>query len=175
MNAVSNFVGSISPDMFGNNAKSIAQNFDMGDTTFSDLLEKQINKIQQTNQFDFVNSLDFYTGINMGDFDGTLPQFGVNTNNKFGENNDMLESIKPIQESENSASVNLKDTKNMSSSEVVTFFKSLFDSKPTLADTSTSSLFEFEKKMAAGKYNQYARNIVTDLTEFVSDTMKIKS
>ena len=58
---------------------------------------------------------------------------------------------------------------------VVTFFTSLFDSKPTLTDTSSSELFYFERKVAAGKYNRYARNIITDIGEFITDTMKMKA
>ena len=170
MNIVSNFVGSVSPDMFGNSVKGVTKSVDLGDTTFADLLEKQINNAIQKDKNDFTNGFGIPSVPNVVDTDGTFSQLNVNT--KQGENNDMLQSVKPINESESSV---FKDVKNMSTSEVVTFFNSLFDSKPKITDTSLSELFEFEQKIAAGKYGKYAKNVITDLSEFVTDTIKMKT
>lgn len=169
MNIVSNFIGSVSPEMFSDGVKSLTQNIDLGDTTFSDLLEKQINNLQK-NEKDFMYGFGLPTDIAVGNAENVNTNLGVDLGV-----NDMSEAIRPINEQESSVFRDLSNPKNMSTSEVVTFFNSLFDSKPTIADTSDSGLFNFERKMAAGRYNQYARNIVTDINEFVTDTMKIKS
>ena len=100
MNIVSNFVGSISPDMFGNSVKGVTQSVDLGDTTFADLLEKQINNAIQKDKNDFTNGFGIPSVPNVVDTDGTFSQLNVNT--KQGENNDMLQSVKPINESESS-------------------------------------------------------------------------
>jgi len=169
MNIVSNFIGSISPNMFGDGVKNAMQGINLDDTTFSDLLKKQLNNLQG-NEHNFMHGLSFPAGINnIVNFDET----GLNV--KTGDNGDMLKSIKPINTTENTDFTDANNKKDLSTSEVVTFFTSLFDSKPTLTDTSSSELFDFERKVAAGKYDKYARNIVTDLGEFVSDTMKLKS
>ena len=167
MDLVSNFVGSISPNMFSGNTQSITQNYDLEDTTFSDMLEKQINKEFEQIKPNFVESLGLPTGFNIADFDGTIPQFKYGMNNT--ENNEnKLDTVKP--EFENSMSNSDKD--NISTSELLTFFNSLFDSKPTLTDTSNSELFQFERKTAANLYSKYAKNVVLDLGEFVADTLK---
>ena len=171
MNLVSNFIGSVSPEMFNNNAQGLFQGINLGDTTFSDLLEKQLNNAQN-NDSNTIQSLGFPSGINnIVDIDGVGSQgirFKVN-----GEvQNDMSESIKSVSESEKSAFRDLNNPKNMSTSEVVTFFSSLFDSKPTMADTSSNGLFNFERKTAANLYNKYAKNIVTDINEFVTDAFR---
>ena len=161
--------------MFGESAKNTLQGINLGDTTFSDLLEKQMNNLKG-NEPNIINGFAFPSGINnIVDIDGGFSPFNAGANIKTGENADMLESIKQINSTENTDFKNSYNKKDLSTSEVVTFFPSLFDSKPTLTDTSSSELFDFERKVAAGKYDKYARNIVTDIGEFVADTMKIKS
>lgn len=175
MSIVSNFVGSLSPEMFSDSVKGITKNIDMDDTTFSDLLEKQINSNLQKNQQNFINNLGLPSITNIIDADEIFSQHNLYANKELGGNSDMLDSIKPINESENPSLGSSPEEKDMSTSEVVTFFSSLFDSKPTLTDTSNCGLFNFERKVAAGEYDKYARNIITDLNEFVSDTIKMKS
>ena len=41
-----------------------------------------------------------------------------------------------------------------------------------MTDTSNSGLFNFERKLAATSYDKYAKNIVTDLSEFVADALR---
>ena len=141
MDLVSNFVGSISPNMFGGNTQGVTQNVDLGDKTFSDMLEKQINKEIEQHKSTFADSLGLPTGFNIADFDGSVPQF------KFGMNvnENKLDAIKSVNDMENS--VLNRDEKDMSTSEFLTFFQSLFDSKPTMTDTTSSGLFDFERKV----------------------------
>ena len=146
MDLVSNFVGGLSASQFGSNTQSATSNFDMNDTTFADLLNKQLNQ-----QDEAVNSIS-NTALNILDF---------NNKSSFEATN-----INPIS--------NVDNTKDMSTSEVLTMFNSLFESKPTLTDSSNSGLFQFEKKFAASQYGKYARNVITDLNEFVSDAVLSK-
>ena len=161
MDLVSNFVGSISPSMFGNNTQGIKPSIDFDDNTFSNLLEKQMNKEIEQGKQNFVDSLGLPTGINIAELDGS-----------YNERDDKLLAIKPVNEFEKTDFNYVKNPKDLSTSEVLTFFSSLFESKPTLTDTSQSGLFDFERKLAASQYGQYAKNLVTDLSEFVADAFK---
>lgn len=165
MDLVSNFVGSISSNIFGENKQVTQPNIDLGDKTFADMLEEQMNKEIDKNKPNFIDSLGIPSGVYIGDLDGMNPVFDTQTNNS-------LNSVKPVNEFENTASSNYKDIKDMSTSEVLTFFHSIFDTKPTMTDTSNSGLFEFERKTAANYYSKYSKNIVTDLGEFVTDALR---
>lgn len=155
MNLVSNFAGLISPNMFGENSQSLKPSIDINDRTFADMLEKQLQNEIEQNKPNFVEMLGLPTGLDISNF----------------ENQQMnLDSINKIQETANAGLDNTP--KNPSTSEILTFFSSLFENKPTLTDTSRNGLFDFERKTAANSYDKYARNIVTNLGEFVSDTIK---
>lgn len=169
MDLVSNFVGIVSPSLFGeNNSQGISKDYDLGDKTFADLLEKQMRQNIEQNKPNFVETLGLSTGFNIADFIDIPNQAAVNTENAF-------DKIKAVNETENQSMTNLNTKKENSTSEVLTFFNSLFDSKPTLTDTSKSNLFNLERKIATGSYGKYARNIVTNLGEFVIDTLKLNS
>ena len=172
MSVVSNFVGSISPELFSTGGKNVNQNVDLGDTTFSDILEKQITKDMQRNRENLMKSIGMQSGININDLVTAQNPYGMNSDIK---TDNKMEAIQAINETDGSFHHDMSNPESMSTSEVVTFFKSLFDSKPTMADTSSSGLFDYERKIAAGKYDRYAKNIVTDLNEFVTDTIKMKS
>lgn len=173
MSTVSNFIGSISPEMFGDSVKNAVQNVDMEDTTFSDMLEKQINLTKEQAQFDVTKDLGLPSGVNIIDLtESAFPHNNIDI--KSGDNN-MLESVKPVNETNEATLRYMNDTKSMSTPEVITMFNSLFDSRPSVMDTESNGLMDFEKKVAAGKYNRYAKNIVTDLSEFVTDTIRMKS
>ena len=155
MNLVSNFAGLISPNMFGESSQSLKPSMDINDRTFADMLEQQLQKEIEQNKPNFVEMLGLPTGLDISNF----------------ENQQMsLDNVNKIQEV---GGTGMDSTpKNPSTSEVLTFFSSLFENKPTLTDTSRSGLFEFERRVAANSYDKYARNIVTNLGEFVSDTIK---
>ena len=161
MNLVSNFVGSISPNMFGENAQGLKPSMDIDDKTFADMLEKQMQKEIQQTKPNFIDMLGLPTGLDINNF---------NTENNIinMERNAVSKSNETFE-----ASMNNNSSKDSSTSEVVTFFSSLFDSKPTLTDTIRTGLFDFERKVAANSYGKYAKNIVTNLGEFVSDAIKL--
>ena len=165
MDLVSNFVGSISPNKLGINTQGITPEFDLDDKTFSDILEKQMQKLTEQDKTNYINNLGIQSGIDIGDFDHSVSHFS-------GNQEDRLEAINAVNQSENKFFHDM-NPQEMSTSEVLTFFRSLFDSKPTMTDTSNSALFDFERRTAASQYSKYAKNIVTDLGEFVSDALKI--
>ncbi len=161
MDLVSNYIGELSSLKSGKKEGGIDSNLDLNDSTFANMLEKQLNKIEDnSNNVEQIGNLGIPAGINIGDFDGNVPQFGIDN------------GVKPINETESSALKRFDNPKEFSTSEILTFFPSLFDSKPSLTETQNNGLFDFERKLAATSYGQYARNIVTDLTEFVTDTIK---
>ena len=166
MDLVTNFVGTISPSIFGDkNNQGVTPNVDLEDKTFSDMLERQMQKEIEQNKTNILSNLNFPNGINIADFDSNIPQFTVNTENK-------LESVKPVNEFEKSTLPDDFSKKEMSTAEVLTFFNSLFDNKPTLTDTTRNGLFDFERKIAANLYGKYSKNIALDLGEFVADTIR---
>lgn len=165
MDLVSNFVGSISPHLFGDNNHSITQNIDFGDKTFENILEEQMSKNIEQNKTNFIDNLGLPSGVYIGDLDGAKPVFDVQ--------NLQDDKVTSINQTENSPLAYSKDEKDMSTSEYLTFFKSIFDSKPSLTDTSNSGLFQFERKSAANQYGKYSKNVVTNLSEFVADAIKL--
>jgi hypothetical protein len=99
------------------------------------------------------------SGINIGDFDCVKPAFG-NSNDGFCHHTNKT--------------VDFDINKDMTTDEIITFFPSIFDSKPDIMSNSNNSIFNFEKKLATNSYGKYGKNFVTDLTEFVTGTTKIK-
>ena len=150
MNLVQNFAGEISASMFGGNSQGINPKFDMEDNTFENLLEKQIQNGAKEN-----NIYNIPAGLNIGDVDGY---------------DSIMNSVKSLDSAE---AGKFNNNEKYTTSEVLTFFPSVFDSKPTLTDTTNNGLFDFERKMAANLYGKGARNIVTDISEFVTDALKI--
>ncbi len=135
MNLVSNIIGGIGLSSAG----SISAGFDLNDTTFANLLQKQIEKVSQNESLE-AQSLNL----------GAPPGFEI-------------EGIEPEVNVQNiSEETNLD---NITTSETVTFFSSLLDNK----GNPESDIFDFAKKQAANLYNKYSRSIVTDVSEFVED------
>ncbi len=160
MSLVSNFIGGISSSGLSG-LNGLTQAFDLNDTTFSDLLEKQMDKkIQPTNE-GLIGSLGMPAGLQIENFDGT----------EFSETaQDQMEAIgEKIQTEDNMSNpFDMNGDGQVTTSEAVTFFTSLLDSSKEGAD-SRSELFDFAKKQASDFYNKYSRNVVTDVKEFVDD------
>ena len=162
MDLVSNLANTVlSKAMEGASQENTAQ-FDLNDNTFSNLLDKQLNNQLEQNGKNFIDNLGIpsISGINLSEFDG----------HNFGQQSDL---VKPVSEFDNAQSEKFNSGKDFSMEEVLTLFNPLFESKPTMAETTNNGLFDFERKTAANLYNRYAKNIVTDLSEFVSDALKI--
>jgi len=143
MSLVSNFIGNISS--IGAAGIQAAQNFYLDDTTFADLLQKQMK-----------------TGLNEGV--GAIQEFSLGAPAGFEiDNFDM-----PVEQIDTGNSA--EDITDKTTSETATFFSSLLDNK----NNPQSELFDFAKKQAANLYNRYSRSVITDVSEFVEDIKNIK-
>lgn len=152
MNLVSNFIGGISSSPIG---ASTASNIDLEDKTFSDLLEKQLNEKVGTPKNTISDSLGVPPGLEIQNLDGSyFSNFDLNQDNTDCVKTDTI----------NDGCVN-----DITTSETVTFFNSLLDSKDN--KNLHNEVFEFAKKQAANLYTKGASSVITDLNEFVGDIL----
>lgn len=155
MSLVSNLIGGI-----GVNPKEvvsgITSQFDLNDTTFSDLLDKQMEVSAQEETNGILGSLGMPAGMQI-------------ENIEFSEKvQDQMEAVGEKIETQESNMFDLNQDGNVTSSEAVAFFTSLLDNN-TAGQNARSELFDFAKKQAANFYNKYSRSVVTDVKEFVND------
>ena len=162
MELISNFAGEISASLFGGKTNEMSPNIDLNDSTFSDLLEKKLANNAEETTFNIIDKLGVPAGLNIGDFDGNRPIYGNNN----------IQDIITTQTTESTLLGDFDKRENFSTSEVLTFFPSLFNNKPTMTSITDSGLFNFERKIAANSYGKYSKNVITDLNEFVTDTLK---
>lgn len=155
MSLVSNFIGGISS--VGVGGLNSSQNLDLNDTTFSDLLEKQMEVKPKEENNNIFASLGMPAGMKIESVD-------------FSEKvQDQMEILGEKMTSEKANETNMLDLDgdgSVTTSEAVTFFTSLLDNSNL---GSNSQLFDFAKKQASNFYNKYSRSVVTDVKEFVED------
>ena len=155
MSLVSNFIGGISS--VGVGGLNPLQNLDLNDTTFSDLLEKQMEVKPKEENNNIFASLGMPAGMKIESVD-------------FSEKvQDQMESLGDKMTSEKANETNMLDLDgdgSVTTSEAVTFFTSLLDNSNL---GSNSQLFDFAKKQASNFYSKYSRSVVTDVKEFVED------
>lgn len=155
MSLVSNFIGGISS--VGVGGLNPSQNLDLNDTTFSDLLEKQMEVKPKEENNNIFASLGMPAGMKIESVD-------------FSEKvQDQMEILGEKMTSEKANETNMLDLDgdgSVTTSEAVTFFTSLLDNSNL---GSNSQLFDFAKKQASNFYNKYSRSVVTDVKEFVED------
>ena len=161
MDLVSNLASTMLAKAIEGNSTETTSQVNLNDKTFANLLDKQLNNQLEQNGQNLVNNLGipYISGIDMGDLDG--------------HNISQLNKIQPVDSYNKDLFNKYESGKDFSMEEVLTLFNPLFDSKPSMADTSNSGLFDFERKTAASQYSKYAKNIITDLSEFVTDALKI--
>lgn len=163
MSLVSNFIGGISS--VGVGGLNPLQNLDLNDTTFSDLLEKQMEVKPKEENNNIFASLGMPAGMKIENVD-------------FSEKvQDQMECLGDKMTSEKANETNMLDLDgdgSVTTSEAVTFFTSLLDNS-NFGNDSKSQLFDFAKKQASNFYNKYSRNVVTDVKEFVEDIQNIVS
>ncbi len=166
MSLVSNFIGSIgsNPNVVSG---SITPQLDINDTTFLELLQKQVDTQQQTEKTNSILSGPF--GIPAGmQIDG---MDGVEFTEKVFDQAEALDAkIDDTQEKDNNLN-NIMDTNQdgeVTTSEMLTFFDSLLDNG-SQGQQARSELFDFAKKQAMNFYNKYSRDVVLNVNEFVDD------
>lgn len=163
MNLVSNYIGAILPNQIEGAVQGITQGINAVENGFEELLAKQMEKIPEQININISGNIGMPSGLNIGDFDTANPIL----------QNEGMNPVNKVNEIDNSGMPDFKNIKDMTTSEVVTFVTSLFDNKPTLTQTTDTGLFSFERKLAANTYGKYAKGLVTDLQDFVADTLKL--
>ncbi len=150
MSLVSNFVGGISASQFGGSGK-VSPDFDLNDTTFSDLLEKQLNTRPENDSSGITGMLGMPSGFPI-------------------ENADFPEPVESTKAAEVIETPNVNPENETTTSEMLTFYSSMLDNNPENQNSHTQ-IFDFARKQAANFYQKYSGNMVTDLQEFVSDAL----
>ena len=168
MSLVSNFIGGIGVNPDGG-INGITQQFDLSDTTFSDLLEKQIDtkESEKTNPI-ISGHFGIPAGMQIDGMDGA----------EFSEKAfDQAEAIgaKTDTYNEEKQNNNIFDTNNdgeVTSSEMLTFFTSLLDNGAE-GEQTRSELFDFARKQAANFYNKYSKSVVNNISELAADVKSL--
>lgn len=155
MSLVSNFVGGIGLNPNGGIGNT-TPSFDLEDSTFSDLLEKQMNVKPKEE----TNTLSGTLGIPAG-----LQIDGIDFSEKV---QDQMEALGEDINTEETNMFDLNKDGDVTTSEAVTFFTSLLDNG-TEGQNARSELFDFARKQAANFYNKYSRDVITSVNEFVDD------
>ena len=148
MSIVSNLIGGISSTGVG--GLNINSNFDLNDTTFSDLLEKQMATKSTDENNNIFASLGIPAGMQIESLD--IPE-NIQYEVKSVDSKNMLD---------------LNGDGNVTSSEAVSFFTSLLTNTEEGAEN-RSELMDFAKKQASNFYHKYSKSVVTDIQEFVDD------
>ena len=166
MSLVSNFIGGIS-GINNLGASGITQNFDLSDTTFAELLEKQLNNQEESKRVNsLLGALGIPAGMQIDGMDGAeFTETAFDQAEALGAKTD---AEKSEEENQNNNIIDLNNDGEITSSEVRTFFSSLLDNGAT-GQEARSELFDFAKRQAANFYDKYSKNVVTNLTEFVDD------
>ena len=161
MDLVSNLASTMLSKAMEGNSQEAASQVDLNDKTFENMLDKQLNNQLAQNGQNYIDNLGIpsISGIDIGDFDG------------HSSNN--LSAVKSVDNYDANQHAKFNSGKDFSMEEVLTLFNPIFETKPTMTDTTNNGLFDFERKSAANLYNRYAKNIVMDLGEFVTDALKI--
>ena len=156
MNLVSNIVGAIGADSLSKLTNPIKYN--PNDSTFDDLLQKQVDTKIQPESTDLLGNLGMPAGFAIESADGSeMIQHDVGISEK-------------VNNTQSSESFSNPDDE-ITTSETVTFFTSLLDNKSNLGH---SDVLEFAKRQASSLYNKYSRSVITDVNEFVKDIQDIK-
>ena len=171
MSLVSNFIGGISGISLGNN--TVTPNFDLNDTTFSELLEKQLNTTDKTEGLsNSLGTLGIPAGLQIDGMNGAeFTETAFDQAEALGAKTD---AEKSEEENQTNNIIDLNNDGDVTSSEIRTFFGSLLDGGST-GQEARSELFDFAKKQAANLYDKYSKNVVTNLNDFVSDVKELIS
>ena len=146
MSIVSNNIGAIQQNI-GNKAGQNS-NVDLSDKTFSDLLDKQMD---------------------MKNF-SIPPIFGAPSGFTEGGTN-IIDLISSVHQKGGVEQVAKIDDSDIGTSEMVAFLTKPFDSHAALERN--NMLMDFAKKQASNFYNKCASNVITNLSEFVEDSLKL--
>ena len=152
MSLVENLINQISTSGL-NGITSPLGNFDLSDDTFSKLLDKQLNSVQENTPSNFVGNFGIPAGLMIEPLDGT----------DFAETvQDQMEIIgenKLSKEEYINQPIEFKDV------DMGDYFSNLLK---TQAETN-SDFMNFARKNATNAYNVFSKNFIADMKDFVED------
>lgn len=152
MSLVENLINQISTSGL-NGITSPLGNFDLSDDTFSKLLDKQLNSVQENTPSNFVGNFGIPAGLMIEPLEGT----------DFAETvQDQMEIIgenKLSKEEYINQPIEFKDV------DMGDYFSNLLK---TQAETN-SDFMNFARKNATNAYNVFSKNFVADMKDFVED------
>jgi len=147
---------------------TVTPDFDLNDSTFSDLLNKQLN-IQtggNTSGIDMLGSLGMPAGMQIE---------GVDFSEKVQDQMEAFGEEIKTEGTENSTNpFDMNKDGNVTVSETMDFITSLLDND-SAGYNIRSGLYNFAKRQAANFYSKYSGNVVTNLSEFVNDVKELIS
>ncbi len=165
MSLVSNFIGGIGGINPNGGISGISPQFDLSDTTFSELLEKQLNSQDEIDAGSgLTGTLGIPAGMQIDGMDGK--EF---TETAFDQAEALGAKTDGEKEEENRNNImDLNNDGEVTNSEMLTFFTSLLDNDSS-GQQARSELFDFARRQAADFYNQHSKNVITNISEFVDD------
>ena len=163
MSLISNAINGIGNNLGGIKA---TPDFNLDDSTFADLLEKQLlNKID-SQENNTITGLGMPAGFQIENLDGT----------EFSETaQDQMEAIGEkinIEENNISNPFDMDHNGDVTGHEAISFFSSLLNSD-TKGNNARSELFDFAKKQAANFYNKYSKTVVYNISELAADVKSL--
>ena len=165
MSLVSNYIGGIGGINSTGGIGGVTSQFDLNDTTFSELLEKQLNSQEESNSANgLLGSLGMPPGMQIDGMDGKeFTETAFDQAEALGAKTDGEEN-----ENQTNNIMDLNNDGDVTSSEMLTFFTSLLDNG-SKGNEARSELFDFARKQATNFYNEHSRNVITNISEFVDD------
>ena len=145
MSLVSNFIGGISSSQIAGIVNG-NDSFDLNNTTFSDLLKKQMEVKPTEGALNIMDFLGMPSGMQIKDFNPQEVQ---------------TQTVGETSEIDNS-------NQERTTSETVTFYNSLLNNDIE-NQTAHSGVFDFARRQAANLYNKYSRDVICDVQEFAED------
>ena len=163
MSLISNAISGIGNNLGGIKA---TPDFNLDDSTFADLLKKQLQNKIDSQENNTITGLGMPAGFQIENLDGT----------EFSETaQDQMEAIGEkinIEKNNISNPFDMNNNGDVTGHEAISFFSSLLNND-TKGDNAKSELFDFAKKQAAEFYNKYSKTVVNNLNEFATDIKSI--
>lgn len=154
MSLVENLINQISTKGLG--SITSPQSFDLDDDTFSKLLEKNMNtNAQVSTTSNFVGEMGMPAGFVIEPFDK------IEFSNNVQDQMEILGEKKLVKEPISTEPLEMKEL------DMGDYFSSLLKSQ----SSKDSDFMNFAKKQATNFYNQYAKNLITNPTDFVQDIL----
>ena len=163
MSLASNLVNTISKSQIGAKQITAAPDFDLNDKTFSNILDKQMEGINDVQKNENSQKLGIPNGFTI---DELISMQQIDNKTITAQNS--TEAVNPINFDD---LISKNEESEISNSEMLGFFTSLFDKHANFNNNNV--IYNFARKQASNFYGRCAGNVVTDLAEFVTDALKI--